>query len=204
MVNLTPNLWQTENITNLVSALVKFQDLFNQSSLKKDATNPHLKNGYVSLDNLLNTVRPLLIECGLVITQDLAGDSLITCIYHTSGEFRGSAMPFYPMSENRGTNLLQNIGGGITYAKRYALSALLGISVDTDDDGNGTKNPPKNEPKEKQLPAFPPAQYETLAKSLFDKKTTLEIEKEKYFFSDAAAKVINEHYKKLLADAKGK
>jgi hypothetical protein len=149
MVNLTPNLWQTENITNLVSALVKFQDLFNQSSLKKDATNPHLKNGYVSLDNLLNTVRPLLIECGLVITQDLSGESLITCIYHTSGEFRGSAMPFYPMSENRGTNLLQNIGGGITYAKRYALSALLGISVDTDDDANSVKNPPKSEPKAK-------------------------------------------------------
>lgn len=149
MINLTPNLWQTENITNLVSALVKFQDLFNQSSLKKDATNPHLKNGYVSLDNLLNTVRPLLIECGLVITQDLAGESLITCIYHTSGEFRGSAMPFYPMSENRGTNLLQNIGGGITYAKRYALSALLGISVDTDDDANSVKNPPKSEPKAK-------------------------------------------------------
>ena len=48
-------------------------------------------------------------------------------------------MPFHPMSGNKGTNALQELGGGITYAKRYAISAMLGISVDADDDGQSSK-----------------------------------------------------------------
>ena len=145
---LTSNVWQTDSVTNLITALIAFNKDFDEVTLKKDAQNPHLKNKYVSLDNLLNTVRPILTKNNLVFTQELAGESLVTCIYHSSGEFKGSAMPFYPMSENRGTNLLQNIGGGITYAKRYALSALLGISVDTDDDGN---NMPKAKEQTKTI-----------------------------------------------------
>jgi len=42
------------------------------------------------------------------------------------------------MSGNRGTNSLQELGGGITYARRYAISALLGLSVDTDTDAAGS------------------------------------------------------------------
>jgi hypothetical protein len=63
---------------------------------------------------------------------------------------------------------------------------------------------PKEEEKAEELPPFPPAQYETLAKALFLKKTTLEVEKTKYIFSEAAQKVIQSHYKKLVEDAKAK
>jgi len=56
----------------------------------------------------------------------------------------------------------------------------------------------------KELPPFPPAKYEILAKWLFEQKTTLEVEKTKYTFSESAQKVINGHYKKLVADAKAK
>ena len=136
MRNVNEHLIQSETITELVKALVKFQGLFQTASLKKDGKNNHLKNGYVTLDNLLSTIRPMLIECGLVICQDMTGDFLSTTIYHTSGEFRTSMMPFSPMSGNKGTNALQDMGGGITYAKRYSLSACLQISVDTDTDGN--------------------------------------------------------------------
>ena len=130
-------LIQSETITELVKALVKFQGLFQTASLKKDGKNAHLKNGYVTLDNLLSTIRPMLIECGLVICQDMTGDFLSTTIYHTSGEFRTSMMPFSPMSGNKGTNALQDMGGGITYAKRYSLSAILCINVDVDTDAVG-------------------------------------------------------------------
>ncbi len=134
---MKPLLIQSETITELVKALVKFQGLFQNASLKKDGKNAHLKNGYVTLDNLLVTIRPMLIECGLVICQDMTGDFLSTTIYHTSGEFRTSMMPFSPMSGNKGTNALQDMGGGITYAKRYSLSAILCINVDTDTDAIG-------------------------------------------------------------------
>ena len=137
MRNVNEHLIQSETITELVKALVKFQGLFQNASLKKDGKNAHLKNGYVTLDNLLVTIRPMLIECGLVICQDMTGDFLSTTIYHTSGEFRTSMMPFSPMSGNKGTNALQDMGGGITYAKRYSLSAILCINVDVDTDAVG-------------------------------------------------------------------
>ena len=137
MRHVNENLIQSETITELVKALVKFQGLFQNASLKKDGKNAHLKNGYVTLDNLLTTIRPMLIECGLVICQDMTGDFLSTTIYHTSGEFRTSMMPFSPMSGNKGTNALQDMGGGITYAKRYSLSAILCINVDVDTDAVG-------------------------------------------------------------------
>ena len=45
-------------------------------------------------------------------------------------DVKGSKMHFLPMKVNSGTNALQAMGGGITYAKRYAIAALLGLSVD--------------------------------------------------------------------------
>ena len=151
LIYLTPQLWQTEQTNDLTSALVAFQQAFNKVSLKKDAKNPHLRNQYLSLDHLINTVRPLLADAGLTVVQDLSGEYLTTVIYHISGQFRGSAMPFSPMSGNKGTNALQELGGGITYAKRYALSAALCISVDTDDDGQSAKIQPKQLEQKRQI-----------------------------------------------------
>ena len=108
----------------------------------------------MSLDHIINLTKPLLCECNLVITQDMAGGFLTTTLMHESGQFKGSAMEFNPMAGNKGTNKLQEIGGGITYAKRYTWSAMLGISVDTDDDANGMKGKdvaPKKDKDKQQI-----------------------------------------------------
>ena len=152
IIKLTPQLWQTVEISELSKALISFAQDFQKASLKKDAKNPHLRNKYVSLDGLLNTVRPILTKHKLAITQDLAGEYIVTTLIHESGQYKGSAMPFNPMSGNKGTNNLQQIGGGITYAKRYAISALLAISVDTDDDGNGMNGQSMTVKKKAKLP----------------------------------------------------
>ena len=136
--HLTSDYFQSEQITELIPALVKFQIAFDKASLKKDAKNEHLRNQYVSLDNLLNVIRPLLSENGLVVVQQLAGEYMTTVLYHSSGQFIGANMPFNPMNGNKGTNALQELGGGITYAKRYSLGALLQISVDVDTDANNS------------------------------------------------------------------
>jgi len=137
--HITADYFQSETITDLIQSLVKFQIAFDNASLKKDRKNEHLRNQYVSLDNLLHVIRSLLSDCGLVVIQSLAGDYLTTVLYHTSGQYIGSNMPFNPMNGNKGTNALQELGGGITYAKRYSLSALLQISVDIDTDANESK-----------------------------------------------------------------
>ena len=133
------NYKQTENLSELILAMVNFNNEFQNTKLVKDGKNDHLKNKYLTLDNILNTVRPILTKHGLVIVQALAGDYLVTSLYHVSGHYIQSEMPFHPMSGNKGTNALQELGGGITYAKRYAISAMLGISVDQDDDGQSSK-----------------------------------------------------------------
>lgn len=133
------NYKQTESLSELILAMVNFNNEFQNTKLVKDGKNDHLKNKYLTLDNILNTVRPILTKHGLVIVQALAGDYLITSIYHVSGQYIQSEMPFHPMSGNKGTNALQELGGGITYAKRYAISAMLGISVDQDDDAQSSK-----------------------------------------------------------------
>jgi hypothetical protein len=137
--HITNDYFQSETITDLIQSLVKFQIAFDNVSLKKDRKNEHLRNQYVSLDNLLNVIRPLLSETGLVVVQQLAGEYLTTVLYHSSGQYIGANMPFNPMNGNKGTNALQELGGGITYAKRYSLSALLQISVDVDTDANESK-----------------------------------------------------------------
>ncbi len=125
---------QSEQMNELVTALAKFHIEFQTAGLKKDAKNEHLKNKYVTLDNILNTIRPILAKNGLVIVQALAGEYLTTTLYHTSGQYIQTSMIFSPMSGNKGTNAMQELGGGITYARRYSISAMLSISVDADDD----------------------------------------------------------------------
>jgi hypothetical protein len=142
---------QSENISELIQSLVKFNAEFQLAGLKKDAKNNHLQNKYLSLDNILHTIRPILSANNLAIVQALAGEYLVTALYHVSGQYIQSEMPFSPMSGNKGTNALQELGGGITYAKRYALSAMLGISVDIDDDAQSSGNI-KKEQLEKPKP----------------------------------------------------
>lgn len=202
IINITANAWQTEEIAELVSALINFQEDFNNASLKKDSKNPYLKNTYVSLDNLINTTRPLLSKNGLVIMQELSGKNLVTTLLHSSGQFKGALYEFSVMDANKGTNSIQEEGGGITYAKRYTWSALLGISTDTDTDGNIPKaTPPAKKQPKKPTPAkptIPVENYEASALWLQREGNTWPIIEEKYKVSAAAKKAINAMLKKFV------
>lgn len=196
IINITANAWQTEEIAELVSALINFQEDFNNVSLKKDSKNPYLKNTYVSLDNLINTTRPLLSKNGLVIMQELSGKNLVTTLLHSSGQFKGASYAFSPMDASKGTNSIQEEGGGITYAKRYTWSALLGISTDTDTDGNlpkATPPAPKKQPTKKApaKPTIPVENYEASALWLGIEGNEWPTIEEKYKVSAAAKKAIN-------------
>lgn len=186
IIRLTPQLWQTAEISELSKALINFAKDFQSASLKADAKNNHLRNSYVSLDQLLHTIRPILTKHKLAIMQDLAGEFIITTLIHESGQYKGSAMPFNPMSGNKGTNNLQQIGGGITYAKRYALSALLAISVDVDDDGNSMNGQSMTVKKKPKLPV---GMY-AMAGKAFERDGNFEAVQKKYTLTDEIKKVI--------------
>lgn len=150
----TPDFWESAATAELDKALLAFNTEF--SSVAKDSkiiipNRPDKK--YATLDNILIAIRPLLATNGLFIQQPIAGDKVITVLRHVSGQFRAAAMTFSPM-QGQGTNALQNAGGGFTYIKRYAISALLSLATEEDDDGaSGTIKPEAKATKPTAKPA---------------------------------------------------
>jgi hypothetical protein len=109
--------------------------------VKKDASNPAFRTRYASLQSVLETIEEPLWANGLVLvqrfTQDGEGPILATELIHAaSGEKLTSAVrvackdPLDP----------QKVGGAITYYRRYAILALLGLAPE-DDDGNSAARP---------------------------------------------------------------
>lgn len=100
----------------------------------KDCTNPFFNSKYASLESVLSTVRPLLAKHGLSVTQltDYSVEHklmlLRTRIMHKSGEFIEGAYPIFGKD-----NSPQATGSALSYAKRYAIQAALGISSEDDD-----------------------------------------------------------------------
>lgn len=136
-------------IKNIATALLEVQrEIKNPSNT---ATNPFFKSKYAPLPDILNCVRPLLTENGILLIQNTgsndAGDVYIqTKLIHTSGEVIETDKLLLKPDKNTA----QGIGSAITYGRRYQLTALLGISSEDDDDGNiasKTDKKSKRDPK---------------------------------------------------------
>lgn len=99
----------------------------------KDQSKPPFAYGYADLAGVLQHVRPLLGKHGLAITQDVQTDDqhvhVTTLLLHKSGE----SLAFGPLSLPAGGEP-KNWGSAVTYARRFALMAALGIAADGDDD----------------------------------------------------------------------
>jgi hypothetical protein len=139
-----PNsMLKSESIKNIADALLKFQEFV--PAIEKDATNPFLHNKYASLPNIIKTIRPALVKAGISFSQGPSGsDSLETILMHgASGEWIS-----YQYEMPAVKNDPQTKGSVITYMKRYALCAALGIAADDDDDGNaGSGQGQKQQPQ---------------------------------------------------------
>lgn len=135
---------KSESITNLAAALVKFNS--EVKIIEKDAQNPHFKNQYATLDNIIDGVRPILAKFGLSVMQFPAGDgeqfSLTSILLHESGEWIESP----PLIMRPVKNDPQGIGSCATYARRYSISALLSLNTGEDDDGNEASQPQHKPP----------------------------------------------------------
>jgi hypothetical protein len=133
-------------VKSLGAALLAFQQ--EAPGLTKDATNPHFRNKYASLDSIMDKVRPVLNKHGLVLTQipsfvmDGSGGvvpSLTTRLTHAeSGEFIEDKMLLLLDKQNS-----QGLGSALTYARRYSITAFLALVGDEDDDGQAASTPPK-------------------------------------------------------------
>jgi hypothetical protein len=135
---------------SLAAALVAAQA--EMPAVGKDSENPHFKSRFVSLDALIAATRPVLNKHGLAISQlpvvnDQGEPVLRTTLLHgPSGDRLEGETPLYV-----GRQDAQGHGAAITYARRYAWSAVLGIASEEDLDGNtpGAPPPARAEPKPK-------------------------------------------------------
>jgi hypothetical protein len=124
---------QSETIGTLASALAKAQGEFGAAKFNR--VNPHFKSKYADLTAVIEAIRAPLSKNGIAWVQTIepanGGMVLTTTLVHgESGEWVRS---IYPLPA---ATAPQQFGSALTYAKRYSLAALVGISADEDDDAN--------------------------------------------------------------------
>lgn len=113
---------------DLFKALAAFQGA--RPTAKMDGVNPHFKSKYATLASVTDAARGAA-EHGLSVVQLVCADVVTTMLCHSSGQFVSTETRIVA-----GKDSAHGYGSGITYARRYALSAILGIVADEDDDGN--------------------------------------------------------------------
>ena len=120
---------------------------------------------YAPLSEVIAACKAALSANGLAVTQltSHAGTTttfqLETVLTHSSGQWLSSEydVASYPTNP-------QQQGSALTYARRYALSALLGVASEADDDGEAgegkrpTETKAATRPAPKPIPAQTPAQ----------------------------------------------
>lgn len=131
----------SQTIADLATALAKAQGEIENAV--KDGKNPHFKgSSYATLASIWNAIRAPLSKHGIAVMQcpstDENGSVLMTTrLVHSSGDWMQSHMACKPAA---GT--AQALGSVITYLRRYALAAMVGIAPEDDDgnSGSGTGN----------------------------------------------------------------
>ena len=127
----------SEHLNEIATALVGFHKAMGK--VKKEAANPFFKSKYASLPNILDAIREPLILNNLSVVQFPTGENeLTTILMHSSGQFMQSSYVMKPVKNDP-----QGVGSCITYQRRYAVGAILSLSIDEDDDGNAASTPAK-------------------------------------------------------------
>lgn len=131
----------SEQINELAGALAKAQGVIepvgkNREVLVQTRTGGSYKFKYATLDAIREAIRKPLSDNGIALIQSVDDDNgtavtLTTSLVHSSGQWMRSHLKV--LMENSGN---QARGSAISYARRYAISSMLGIVSEEDDDAN--------------------------------------------------------------------
>lgn len=136
----------SESIKNIAAAMLAIQSELGHP--KKNAKNPHLKNKFADLPNVIDTIKAVANKHGVVIIQPLGGrvtengSQVCVCttraVHAESGEFFEEAIEVV-VPGSKGLNMAQDYGSTGTYCRRYGASAMFFVASEPDDDGNESK-----------------------------------------------------------------
>ena len=134
-----PKTMQSETIGQLGAALAIAQKQMN--SALKDSQNPVFPSAYANLAAVWSAARKPLAdnELSVIQTTDFTKKNhyLVTTLIHSSGEWIRGRLKFGFDTSHRLLNENQALGSSITYMRRYALAAIVGV-IQEDDDANGS------------------------------------------------------------------
>lgn len=138
---------KSESIAKIAEALSKAQGVMKGAI--KDSQNPFFKQAYADLASVWDACREPLSSNGLSVTQttritDNGEPVIITTLMHSSGEWIQGELLVKPVKVDP-----QSVGSAITYARRYALAAMVGVAPEDDD---GEKAQGRHEKEETKKP----------------------------------------------------
>lgn len=117
---------------NLALALLKAQK--NMGAALKDAKNPFFKSRYADLNSVIDASLSVLNDAGIVVLQPtvvLEGKQYVeTKLIHADS---GESISGYTEIVVKSATDAQQVGSGISYARRYGLQSLVVLKA-TDDD----------------------------------------------------------------------
>ena len=169
LIEIAPGLKITANSNALFDAMSKSQQEIGSLIRNKKGYGYE----YADLANCLDCVKEALSKNGLNISQfpgysDADGFASVTTILsHASGQMLCSLMTI-PIIPNKSNNDIQAYGSAITYARRYAITAIMNLAAEDDDGAEAKKlgelearvqtnaaQPKSIQPKSEQPPAPP-------------------------------------------------
>lgn len=137
----------SEQINELATALAKAQGAIKHAA--KESRNPHFGSNYADLASVWEACRQPLADNGLSVVQlpeeSEQGVRMTTVLMHTSGQFISGTVL---MPVDRATP--QAVGSAITYARRYALAAMVGVCPDDDDAEGAMRRGEQGQPQQRQ------------------------------------------------------
>jgi ERF superfamily protein len=142
-------------IGKLAEALAKAQKVIKAPKKGRTASIKSEKGAYeysyADLADVIDAYRDPLADQGLALSHALRFEDghmvLVTLLLHTSGQWIGSEFPIPNYARP------QEQGSALTYARRYAVSALLGIAAEDDDDGQRAQHARREEtPERTEMP----------------------------------------------------
>jgi hypothetical protein len=127
--------------TSLLQAVLAVQA--EAPVLPKDKTNPHFGSKFTGLETIVETIGPILSKHGLIWIAlpayhptTGAPELHYQLIHAKTGQSISGSMPLF-LAKNDS----QGLGSALTYARRYAMTSVLNLVADEDDDGNAASDP---------------------------------------------------------------
>lgn len=138
------------DLSTLWGALLSFQAAARV--LKRNHRNDFTGSDYLDLAGLFEAIGPALTDAGLVVVQsptlEVAGDgrpmlAMSTRIVHAASGAELANTFHCPVKSAEA----QAVGSAVSYARRYAIMAMLGLASErdtADDDGNAATHRPQD------------------------------------------------------------